>query len=741
MYQIPSGKYWGTWSSQSPAIMEFLPAGFSIRPYAYSFSAEKSTDFPFSNGIKLYEHESDGRYCRLRMDHAGTVLELEYFKPDDWTVFGRLRTVKNGEWGLRFMTMLSFGFEGDGRVFREAGNCRGGRRSHEIAVSLQYRPVCECYAEESGALASNMEKLGYYAPMADPEGSKWYSAAYNLEETPELCFAVSVANSYGAAKEKADAALRDYASGETLETLKADCLKGSAKQTAGRFQASGDAIRDVMAWNTVADKKNGRVYTSLTRFWADKKFGGWFVWLDDVFYHSLINAWAGDWVTARNCLRAVMDNVAPEGNLACLMSEYTEWVDRSQPPIFSFIVLKYYLLTRDREFLDEMYPTLLKAHLWWYEKRDGNGNGVLEYGSSQVGHGHFNGTKLAAKDEAAMDNSPMYDSARFIPERGTIDMEDVALNSLLALDGECLASLAEICGDAENAVKLRGTSERQKRRVDVSLWDADREIYANRHWENGFVCPTPTSFYPLAAGIPDGARAEKLIGHIFNESEFWTKFPMPSVWLRDESHRDNVYWRGRAWPPLDFITYVGLKRYGRDEEASRLAGRVMENFDGIWRKDRRCYENLNPFTGRGDDSVDADPFYGWGALCPLMWLLEHIDTDPWNGFHFGSTTGETYRVENVKMWDGAYSLACEPGKTVLRRNGEVVFDADAAGRFRHFVLEDHYASVVTPKLEADCTVRFPSLSPFRAAVGGRDAEASNVLALSRGTAAKIELWF
>ncbi len=745
MYQIPSNKYWNSWNSQSPAIMEFLPAGFSICPYAYSFSIEKSTGFPFSKAIKLYEHESNGRYCRLQMDHAGTVLELEYFKTDDWTILGHMHVIKNGEWGLRFITMLSFGFDGEGRIECDDGNSHGSMRSYEIAVSLKNNPVCDCYADKNDALAVNMEKLGYYAPTPTPEGSKWYSIAYNLEETPDLYFSVSVANSYKDAKIKADNAILLYTNDEThgsaLESLKMSCLNGFTKQTKGKFRSSTDAIRDVMAWNTIADKKNSRVYTSLTRFWTDKKFGGWFVWLDDVFYHSLINAWAGDWVTARNCLKAIMDCNTPAGNLACLMSEYTEWVDRSQPPIFSFIIYKYYLLTHDRELLDEVYPMLLKSHMWWYEKRDGNGNGVLEYGSSQVGHGHFNGTKLAAKDEAAMDNSPMYDSAVFKPESNTINMEDISLNSLLVLDGECLAELAEICNDAENACKLKNDSEKHKDKINQVLWDESREIYANRHWENGFVCPTPTSFYPLAAGIPDNSRADKLINHIFDESEFWTKFPLPSVWLKDESYKDNVYWRGRSWPPLDFITYIGLKRYGKDEEATKLVTRIIENFNDLWEKERHCYENLNPFTGQGSDSVDADPFYGWGALCPLMWVFEHIDIDPWNGFHFGSTTGDTYEIDRVKMGDGVYALSCEPQRTVLKRNGSIIFDADAVGRFRYFVFDSHYASVVVPPQNNNFTVQFPTLLPFRAAVNGENVKASNTIELSRNINNKIELWY
>lgn len=69
------------------------------------------------------------------------------------------------------------------------------------------------------------------------------------------------------------------------------------------------------------------------------------------------------------------------------MSELTEWVDRSQPPIGSFMVWKYYLLTGDRALLDAVYPALRDANFWWHTHRDGNGNGVYEYGSSPSARG------------------------------------------------------------------------------------------------------------------------------------------------------------------------------------------------------------------------------------------------------------------------------------------------------------------------------------------------------------------
>ncbi len=748
MVQIPCTKYWNTWSTQSPSEMEFLPASFKIKPGAYSFAAGTYTEFPFSKTVKLYEHHPDGDYCRLQMTHAGTVLELEYFKHDEYTVLGRLRAVKNGEWGLRFITTLSFGFDdGAGVVQCKDGAFFANRRSYEFALSLKYKPVRECCSKESNDLGKKMEELGYYTPMPECDDPRFYTVMYNLEETPVIVFAVSVANSYTEAKRRADNALglvtqHDDANTAELDEMVRKAFAGLTRQTKGEFSSAADAMRDVMAWNTIADIRNSRTFTSITRFWIDKKFGGWFMWVSDIFMHALMNAWAGDWTTARCCIKSAIDNNTPAGNLACMMAEFSEWVDRSQPPVFGFFVYKYYLLTGDRELLEEVMPALLRAHRWWFSHRDGNKNGLLELGSSGVGSGHFNHTKLAAKDEAAMDNSPMYDKARFIPETNTMDMEDVAINSLLVLEGECLAFLSGVRGDQKTADELLARAAALSDKINAELWDDDRKLYANKLWNGEFVCPTPTSFYPMAAGIADEERVACLISHIFDESEFWTEFPLPSVWAKDPAVHDNVYWRGRTWAPHNFFTYVGLKRAGRDTEALRLVKKVMTHFCRLWEKERACYENHNAFSGEGGDSVDSDPFYGWGALYPLMWIMEHIDTDGWNGFHFGCIDGSDFEIDNVRMGDGVYGLSCEAEQTSLKRDGKIIFSARQSGRFRHFTLKDHYGCVVVPARDKETEIMFPTVHPIRVTVDGRESVTSTaILTLPKGNAAKIELWY
>ena len=63
------------------------------------------------------------------------------------------------------------------------------------------------------------------------------------------------------------------------------------------------------------------------------------------------------------------------------------------------------------------------------ERRDGNADGLIEYGSSPTGTGAFVHTKQGAMDESFMDNAPIFDRAGFDPDAHTLTMAEPGLNA------------------------------------------------------------------------------------------------------------------------------------------------------------------------------------------------------------------------------------------------------------------------------------------------------------------------
>ena len=359
--------------------------------------------------------------------------------------------------------------------------------------------------------------------------------------------------------------------------------------TTGRWTRSGDVI----GWNTVYDPVNRRPYTALSRNWSSSKFGGFGVWLDDVLYHALL-AGILDLTLAEENLHAVLAGRTEAGNLPCLLTGRDAWVDRSQPPIGAFVLWLLYQRWGERRLLDSAYETLLDNHeWWWWRERDGNGNGLLEYGTSPVGDGLYRGTALAARDESSMDNSPVHDEAVLVPESHTLDCEDVGLNSLLVLDGEMLALAAAELGRDREARRLQVRARALAARVGETLWDPEREVFANRLWSGRFVSSiAPTSFYPLIAGAASPAQARAVLGWIEDPRRFGGPIRAALGVARRPPPAGTTCTGGVASGRLSTSSfYQGLRRYGFAAEAAALAHRSYEMFAGPWREARQCAEN------------------------------------------------------------------------------------------------------------------------------------------------------
>ncbi|MGE0210754.1 MAG: trehalase family glycosidase [Parvibaculaceae bacterium] len=693
---VPLARAWNTWDAGRPAEMSFRPLGVRVTPMAYAASAGSATFFPPGPAIRYGAHALDGSEVEIGLTHAGSGLSLRYGKASDYDLEGGWSTVRTGEWGLRVWFVLCLSCD-EGQEWRydeerKVAHATVGPRS--VAIACLKPPLLVTGHERLEDVAAEYEAHGYWHLASRAEAGRVLALRFNLDEMPENRFRVRIADRLDLAVEKAAIPLIPAQAG----------IHGKAGE-----QGPLAAIRDVIGWNTVWDPVNARPYMTCSRNWDLKKFGGFGMWLNDMCVNGLL-ASVLDADQGRENLSAVLYGSTPEGNLPCLLTGNDAWVDRTQSPIASLIVWLIWLRTRSRALLEASYPVLARNHAWLVERRDGNGNGLLEFGSSDTGRGLYQGTKLAAKDESFMDNSPLHDEAAWKPDSRTLDCEDVGLNCLATLDAEMLSLIAAELGRDAEAARLAKAAEKRRVLIRDRLWDKKRAIFANRLWSGKFVRSlAPTSFYPLLCGAATREQQETLLAHLKDPKKFGGRFGLPSVSRDDPAYGDNVYWRGRIWPLLNFLVWLGLKRSGLHAEADNLAAKGYDLFEAEWAK-RLCPENYNAETGEGLDQPDTDGFYSWSALLPFMQAARAMDFSPWDSWEVVNA-GEDLEIGPLLTPAGRATLTRRAGSLALRVGERVLFETNIRGRIARLELGEGRLSLRLPEeVSAKAWIRLPQVS-------------------------------
>jgi glycogen debranching enzyme len=417
----------------------------------------------------------------------------------------------------------------------------------------------------------------------------------------------------------------------------------------GHWCGLAESITNNLNWMTALKPEDGSRYTPAGRRWIFPRSGGgrdhWTVFCWDAFFNALELAVESPDL-AGDTLRAVLESQYENGNIPNWRGRFFGTRDRSQPPIGSFVVLKMFLRSGDRSVLEKSFPALERWSAWWRApkanclRRDGNGNGLFEWGcdldlrehSPAPWENEASPHQFAAW-ESGQDDLPNWDDAKWVAETGTLDLESVDLNSLLALDFYCLRRIAELLDLADKATAYGRLYESLAEAMNEHLWDEDRGMYVDRFWDGRLSKRLAASnFYPLVAGIAPADRAERMLDTLVNTKKFWGRFVLPSISRDDPAFNDQQYWRGTIWPPTNYLVYQGLKRYHFDEVAAALAERSVELFLGSWRRDRVCRENYDSRTGEGG----GQKYQSWGPLFALTGIEEFIDVTPWDGLRIGT---------------------------------------------------------------------------------------------------------
>ncbi|NKL88573.1 MGH1-like glycoside hydrolase domain-containing protein [Rhizobium leguminosarum] len=711
---IPLMRAWNSWSSR-PAEMVFLPLGVRITPVLYSTRSRTTSAIePRRDMVRLGRHAIDGSLIELETDLSGTTVAFSTTKTDPFAIRGSWSGKISAEWGLRFWLTLAISAEGGEVAVHDADRnitlLKVGSRF--VAVATAEAPVQVTGHDTIDALRTDFEENGYFYTASRKNEAPVIALRFNLEMMRQGAYAAAVADSAELAIAKAKVCLAAGAPAEIADV-----------QT-GLFGGALDAMRDVVAWNTIWDETNARSYTAVTRIWNLGKFAVWFN--DQIFAALLAGVFDAD--LARENMATALAGATPQGNIACIVTSNDAWVDRSQLPFGALVVWQLYQRTGERSMIQAGYEALVRNRRWWQDNRDPDGFGLLSCGTSDVGEGLYKGTAFAARNETGMDNSATHDEAIYDPVTRTLSTFDVGLNCAAALDAEMLSKMAAELGRHEDAGEFAALAERHRVLISETLWDDSRGIFANRQRRGAFVRSlSPTSFYPMLCGAATPAQAARLLEHLNDEATFGGDFVLPNATRDDPAFADNVYWRGRIWPNVNYMVWLGLRRYGFVAEASKLARQSYDLFMKNWREDRIASENYNAITGEAMDQGDTDPFYIWAAMLPLMAASEIVDFDPWAGWTI-CNTGQNVALGPMVSPSGTLELTVKSGTLVMTLNGHAALKTDLLTTLSRIVFADgRVACTIAPVAEGGY-IELPGLAlgdVLAARINGQDVNYSS----------------
>lgn len=410
-------------------------------------------------------------------------------------------------------------------------------------------------------------------------------------------------------------------------------IQSDKKQYASDYDCY-HAMQSVLGWNNIYDPSIRKVITPVSRIWssewfASTDFGGFTLFCWDAYFASMMLAVSNKELAYANAVE-ITKAITESGFIPnCYYSNGFKSRDRSQPPVGSMAVWALYRQYKEKWLLELLYEELLTWNRWWIHNREDKG--LLCLGSSPYKKVTYfrseydSNTRYGSILESGLDNSSMYDGVTFDSGKHLLEQNDVGITSLYVMDCEYLALIAKELGKTEDAEELKKRMQYYRTNLAL-LWDETTGFYYNRSTKDMQLNrrTSPTCFYPLLAKAPTQEQAERMVTeHLLNTNEYWGEYVIPSVPRNDTAFKDNEYWRGRIWAPLNFLVYMGLRNYNFPEVRKELSRKSKDLLLKSWLSQGYVFENYNADTGVGDDVLRSDKFYHWGALLGYISLIEN----------------------------------------------------------------------------------------------------------------------
>ena len=119
-----------------------------------------------------------------------------------------------------------------------------------------------------------------------------------------------------------------------------------------------------------------------------------------------------------------------------------------------------------------------------------------------------------------------------------------------------------------------------------------------------------SSFSPLFCGAPDKSLSKKLIETLVEKFGDENKYLCASFDTTSDKFNPKKYWRGPIWVNLNWIIYLGLKRYNETKLAERIKKDTIDLVSNLG-----FYEYFEPFKNKKMKGYGGNNFSWTAALC------------------------------------------------------------------------------------------------------------------------------
>lgn len=291
--------------------------------------------------------------------------------------------------------------------------------------------------------------------------------------------------------------------------------------------------------------------------------------------------------------------------------------DITNPPVIFMSLAASFLYSKNTGFLQNYYPDLIDILNWWEKNRTVPWNkGLFTWGGE---------SSLEAGLESGWDNSPLWNEYVFNKSENRFETACPMATGYMIMAYRIMEILSLVLKKEEMVSNFKKRRKEIINAVEEDLWSDKLQGYFPVHKSGEFVeIITPSIYFPGFSGELDPDRFVKALRFLQDPEILGGEFPIPTLSRsHPEFNGDGDYWRGRIWPPINFLTIGAVAAFSED-----LAMNILKSSIGIFKDNYQkniSGENYSSETGKlypqpGIYSRNC-PIYIWGGLMNLNPVL------------------------------------------------------------------------------------------------------------------------